>query len=113
MFCLFGLSCNLTERVEQLKKISADLKSTFKHEHVATEMDWDTSQGGKSVTTLFYDFNLNSYSHSSLDSLAVQISNRIRSQNPDLAEFDYIEIRFTVDKNPKSENIIKFRYKAK
>ncbi|MFC7000003.1 hypothetical protein [Rufibacter roseus] len=98
ILCCFP-SCHLKEKFEQYKAVNESLISAFQHEKINTSYNWSTTEGENNVSVTFYDYPIDSVSYPELEEMANQVQQSVQTSYPGFKELDYIEVRFTKEKD--------------
>ncbi|AOW19260.1 hypothetical protein [Urechidicola croceus] len=110
VFSFVLISCSLKETFNEYEKIKSDLKRNFKYEKISFSQSWGTEEKDNNVKVTFYEFNLDSLTHSELQKLSYRVIYRLVAKKSSFKNLDFIEINFTNESESEDyNNVISFK----
>jgi len=112
--CSLFICCNLKKTFEEAQSINSDLAAFFHTDHIDTSVAWGPTPKDNKITITFSRFDVDSRSHSELDSIGILVRQRILDHHPDMKKLDHITVQFSKEaKNDNIKDYVIFNYKTK
>lgn len=106
--------CNLNKTFKEVESINADLAAFFSNDHIDTSLGWGPAPKDNKLTVTFSSFDVDSKSRNELDSIGLQVRQRILEHHPDMKKLDHITVQFSKEaKNAGIKDYVIFNYKTR
>jgi len=109
---LIFTSCNLAEKLEQIKKMNDDLEQYFDHHNINMVIGFGTDDEDNNVEVTFYEYDVSSIKYQKLKRISEKVVERLNSKYPTFRKKNYIEVIFTEEsKNKENNSFVSFKHK--